>query len=188
MESLFNDMSSLRRLALEVSGADPNLIDPALNAGNSPSSATESTQSNAAISSTSALPLDDLPDTPTPASAAKITLRWSDPMYHTLLSTMLDQCRLGKRADSGFKKEAWIAVITAVQSEYEGAIAIEEKHVKSKLDWAKLMWKEWCAIDDNSGFGWDEPTQLHTAPDDVWREFLKVRVLRSELVQYLTLQ
>jgi hypothetical protein len=186
MESLFNDMSSLRRLALEASGVDPNLIDPALNACDSPSSATESTQSTAAISSTSAIPSDEPRDTPTPASAAKITLRWSDPMYYTLLSTMLDQCRLGKRADSGFKKEAWIAVITAVQLEYKGAIVIEEKHVKSKLDWAKLMWKEWSAIDDNSGFGWDEPTQLHTAPDDVWREFLKVRVFRPELVQKLT--
>src|ERR1700710_2906428 len=135
MESLFNDMSSLRRLALEVSGADPNLIDPALNAGNSPSSATESTQSNAAISSTSALPLDDLPDTPTPASAAKITLRWSDPMYHTLLSTMLDQCRIDNHVYAGVKNEARIFVIFAVQSEYEGALAIEEKHVKSKHDW-----------------------------------------------------
>jgi hypothetical protein len=32
-------------------------------------------------------------------------------MQEALLVTLLDQCRAGKRADSGFKKEAWVAVL-----------------------------------------------------------------------------
>jgi hypothetical protein len=43
-------------------------------------------------------------DTTLEAFTGKITLPWTDAMYFELISTMLDQCRLGKRADSGFKR------------------------------------------------------------------------------------
>jgi hypothetical protein len=93
-------------------------------------------------------------------------------MQEALLVTLLDQCRAGKRADSGFKKEAWVAVLVAVQA--ITISPINEKQAKSRIDWFKSMWKEWCALEDNSGFGWDEPTQLFTAEDSVWKEYLKV--------------
>ena len=93
-------------------------------------------------------------------------------MQEALLVTLLDQCRAGKRADSGFKKEAWVVVLIAVQTISPSLIS--DRQVKSRVDWFKSLWKEWCALEDNSGFGWDEPTQLFTAEDSVWKEYLKV--------------
>jgi hypothetical protein len=93
-------------------------------------------------------------------------------MQETLLATLLDQCRAGKRADSGFKREAWSAVLVEVQALTTSQVT--EKQLKSRVDWFKGMWKEWCGLEENSGFGWDEPTQLFTAEDSVWREYLKV--------------
>jgi hypothetical protein len=95
-------------------------------------------------------------------------------MQEALLVTLLDQCRAGKRADSGFKKEAWVVVLIAVQTISPSLIS--DRQVKSRVDWFKSLWKEWCALEDNSGFGWDEPTQLSTAAaeDSVWKEYLKV--------------
>ena len=93
-------------------------------------------------------------------------------MQEALLVALLDQCRAGKRADSGFKKEAWSAVLVEVQAITTSQV--NEKQLKSRVDWFKSMWKEWSALEDNSGFGWDEPTQLFTAEDSVWREYLKV--------------
>ena len=40
---------------------------------------------------------------------------WTDLMVDTLLNELLHQVELGKRADSGFKKEAWIAYIVAIE-------------------------------------------------------------------------
>ena len=40
--------------------------------------------------------------------------QWTPEMQEALLNTLLDQCRVSKRADSGFKKEAWSAVLVAV--------------------------------------------------------------------------
>ncbi len=60
-------------------------------------------------------------------------------MYTALLETLCDQCRLKKQSDSGFKKEAWVAVLRAVQEAYTGSYIIEMGKVKSKADWFKAM-------------------------------------------------
>ena len=49
------------------------------------------------------------------------------------MTILLDQYRAGKRADSGFKKEAWIAVLAAVQAA-SSSLVISKKQVKSKVD------------------------------------------------------
>jgi hypothetical protein len=163
------DTSSLALQTLEESQESPfdeSLIDPAL----LPSAIHSNTPSNKAASQ----PPDQINtlDIATHSLARHTTLRWTPEMQEALLVTLLDQCRAGKRADSGFKKEAWVAVLVAVQA--ITTASINEKQVKSRIDWFKSMWKEWCALEDNSGFGWDEPTQLFTAEDSVWKEYLKV--------------
>ena len=132
----------------------------------------EAITSNSA-SSSRPTPSADIP--PSSTQHEKTTqLAWSKDMHRVLLETLIAQCRLGKRADSGFKKEAWTAVLHAVSEVYNGTLTITEKQVKSKVEWYKKMWKEWLVLEGNSGFGWDEPSQLFTAAEDVWRKFLKV--------------
>jgi hypothetical protein len=53
-------------------------------------------------------------------------------MQEALLVILLNQCRAGKRADSGFKKEAWVAVLVVVQA--IATTLINEKQVKSRID------------------------------------------------------
>jgi hypothetical protein len=108
-------------------------------------------------------------------------------MTVALLHTLLDQTRAGKRADSGWKKEAWVTVLAAVQEVYLGPVRIEEKQVKSRLEWFKGTWKEWLALEGNSGFGWDEPTQLFTAEDSVWKIYLKVSDIGRLRSSYINL-
>jgi hypothetical protein len=45
-------------------------------------------------------------------------LSWSYQMEEVLFDALLEQNRLGKRADAGFKSEAWTAALAAVQAEY----------------------------------------------------------------------
>jgi hypothetical protein len=59
-------------------------------------------------------------------------------MREVLLEGLVAQVHLGKRADSGFKKEAWTTVLSAVQKAYYGtALKIKLQQVKSKYDWFK---------------------------------------------------
>ena len=143
-DSIYVDTGSLALQILDQDqeslelDVDDSSIDPALFASsNTPSKATSQ-------------PADifNTPDTATQSKARRGVLKWTPAMHETLLVTLLDQCRAGKRADSGFKKEAWVAVLTAVQGVYSGTIKIEEKQVKSRLDWVKGLWKEWLALEE----------------------------------------
>ena len=73
-------------------------------------------------------------------STTPTQLSWTLEMKEALLETLLEQSRAGKRADSGFKKEAWIEVMQKVQ-----AVIIRQSppptltiaQCKSKANWVR---------------------------------------------------
>ena len=112
-------------------------------------------------------------------------------MKEALLETLLEQCRAGKRADSGFKKEAWVEVVRKVQGVIRQSLLpiLTVAQYKSKADQVskeelyyyntntiqfKSMQKEWNTLSNQSGFGFDKETDLFTAPNDVWTKYLAV--------------
>jgi hypothetical protein len=61
-------------------------------------------------------------------------------MEMLLFNTLLEQVNIGKRADSGFKKEAWVACCLAIQAVTTQLITIEK--CKGKADTIKALWRE----------------------------------------------
>jgi hypothetical protein len=53
-------------------------------------------------------------------------------MEQLLFHTLLEQVNIGKRADSGFKKEAWVACCTTINTTIDQVITIER--CKAKVD------------------------------------------------------
>ena len=54
----------------------------------------------------------------------KETLVWTKDMEYLMFSQLLEQQERGKRADIGFKKEAWAIVLAIVQTSYRGPLLI----------------------------------------------------------------
>ena len=82
---------------------------------------------------------------------------------------------LGKRADSGFKKEAWTACIVVIEDIQSQPISLEQ--CKRKIDLLKGQWKNFNWLRSHSGFRWDKEKGLVTALDKVWDEMCKVLLL-----------
>ena len=108
--------------------------------------------------------LDDQPD----------RIEWTAIMIQTLFSELLEQAQDGKRADSGFKKEAWESVLKEVQEVYTGPYPIPLQKVKQKEQTFKGLYKDWKFLRDQSGFGWDEETRMITASDQAWNDICAV--------------
>nr|KYP43856.1 Uncharacterized protein At2g29880 family [Cajanus cajan] len=49
-------------------------------------------------------------------------------------------------------------------------------HYLSRMKWL---------MRNNSSFGWDPITKTFTASDEVWKEYLKVRLLQKSMVDYM---
>jgi hypothetical protein len=122
------------------------------------------------------LPLPTTSLTANPATNGRaLPLAWTHEMEQVLFSELMDQARDGKRADAGFKKEAWVAVREEVQRVYTGPpVYITIDKLKSKELVYKGLYKDWKFLRDQSGFGWDEETQMITASDQAWDDIIKV--------------
>ncbi|RHY98011.1 hypothetical protein DYB35_010289 [Aphanomyces astaci] len=94
---------------------------------------------------------------------------WSHARDLFLVTQLQAQADSGKRADNGFKKEAWRAVCNAFNLEYGvNYLPAQLKSRVSNLD---------CDVKylrDNSGFGWDDALGLPTAPEMVWASITMV--------------
>jgi len=73
-----------------------------------------------------------------------------------LFEVLLKQDRLGKRADAGFKSEAWMVVLAAVQAEYNlgnSKKKLTVAQVKNKESNYRGLFKDWVYLMEQSGFG-----------------------------------
>jgi hypothetical protein len=102
-------------------------------------------------------------------------IEWTTEMIHVLFTELLDQAQDGKRADSGFKKEAWDSVLREVRAVYIGPLTITLQKVKQKEQTFKGYYKDWKFLRAQSGFGWDEEMQMITASDRAWDDIIAVR-------------
>lgn len=64
-------------------------------------------------------------------------LTWTTEMEHALLQSMIEQVRSGKRAESGFKKKAWVISINQVKMVAKLPDLVTMKKAKDKLDTLK---------------------------------------------------
>lgn len=99
-------------------------------------------------------------------------IRWTLEMESVLFATLLEQVDIGKRADSGFKKEAWVAVCSAIESTTGQSVTFEK--CKGKVDSMKALWRELKWLRDQSGFGWNEDSGLVEAGTQAWIDIIKV--------------
>lgn len=113
---------------------------------------------------------------------------WTAERDKIIIDALLDQAKQGKRADSGFKKEAWVAVEKELQNKTK--LAFTKQQIKSRIALVnarvsimiaannvfqlKSSYRVFKALKDNSGFGWDDAKKIPTAPDEVWDEYLEV--------------
>jgi hypothetical protein len=101
-----------------------------------------------------------------PENEESAKLSWSYRIEEVLFEALLEQDRLGKRADAGFKSKAWVAVLAAVQAKYNLGSSKKKLTVaqlKNKESNYRGLFKDWVYLMDQSGFGKHLETRCVTA-------------------------
>lgn len=93
---------------------------------------------------------------------------WTLKMQFALLTSMLESVRNGLRVQSGFKKETWKITVEDVKTLLKIEREVIVDRLKIKFLWYKTKWKEWSIIKKNSGWRWDDDTELFLASDSKW--------------------
>jgi hypothetical protein len=97
---------------------------------------------------------------------------------------LLEMDRKGKRADSGWKNEAWVEllpqVVETTPGRYRELLTIEK--LKSKEQNIKSLYKDWKWLISQSGFGIHPETRCITGSNEAWEEVIRVSILVVLLV------
>jgi hypothetical protein len=112
---------------------------------------------------------------------------WTFEMEAALFETLVGQCRLGLRADSGYKAGAWNKALEVVQCTYHGIrelLTVDK--LKSKLSNYQQLYKDWKWLLGQSGFGIHPETRVVTAASEAWEEVIRVCVSTSIQLFLLT--
>jgi hypothetical protein len=111
-------------------------------------------------------------DTIDTGAIAQPFTNWTVEMEALMYSTLCTEVQRGKRADNGFKKEAWLAVCKAILDTFQVTVTIDQ--CKSKADNQKAQWRDYNWLRNQSGFGINEATGLIEAGEGAWADVIKV--------------
>jgi hypothetical protein len=84
-------------------------------------------------------------------------------MMEQLVDTLHEVFEKGGAADNSFKKATFELAAENVQKAYKGAVKVTQQHCKNKWQDLKGKWAYWKVLGDQSGFGWNEESELYEA-------------------------
>jgi len=114
-------------------------------------------------------------------SQRSVRFEWTTQAEAQLLTELISAANKGHRGQNGFKSRVWTELETKLKPLNQN---IESRKLKNKYSDFLKKWRTWKALMDNSGFGFDEETQLITAPDDVWDRYIEVSRYKYKCIYY----
>lgn len=110
-------------------------------------------------------------------------LIWTPCMLEVLVEGLVEQVRLRKRPDTGFKSEAYNAVLTQVQGACSQSIKINKGQLRTKVDWLKKLYAACKPLLEVSGIGVDPETGRIDADSAFWDGYIKSHVKLLAAIQ-----
>lgn len=110
----------------------------------------------------------------TPTSSPSLTsASWSEPRSRTLIELLQTQVHLGKRSESGFRREAWAEVTSEFIKKYHGQWTREQ--LKNHFQILKSQYNTVRELRSHPDFQWDDSTHTVIGSAAAWDEYLKTR-------------
>lgn len=138
-------------------------------------------------------PLPEMPPNPRknlhpPSKVPRLV--WTKEMDQFYIESLFTAHRDGKRVEpGGFKDEAWVNCVAAVQRFCSEQSRISKAQVKNRLVWWRNHYKDWKTVKETSGMGWDYAAKLFDADDSVWSSLLsahpRLRSFRYHITLYV---
>ncbi|KAJ3098610.1 hypothetical protein HDU96_011002 [Phlyctochytrium bullatum] len=109
-----------------------------------------------------------------PTTPAKNNFRWLPDRTRFFLQKLKEAVEDGKRADNGFKADAWHDVKNKMVAAFPPPHPVVQQ-LKNKYQNERKRWTIFNSLRGNSGFGVDNGTGLATAAPRVWDDLIRTK-------------
>ncbi|KAJ3063349.1 hypothetical protein HDU98_000831 [Podochytrium sp. JEL0797] len=110
------------------------------------------------------------PATPVAPTVSAAPHLWIDAQVIFLLRSMLTHAEQGKRSQSGFKAEAWTAVLRLINETF--TVNLTSLQIKNKIQVEKLKFKVCFAMKAQSGFSFDHDRGQPSGDSDAMEAYI----------------
>lgn len=115
-------------------------------------------------------------------ASGKKNLTWSDEMDVVLIDALLEQVEKGQKIGSTFTAFAYSSVADLVGSKFQKVLSIA--NVKNRMKTLKSKHTEAQKVLGQSGFGYNESTQMIEATPDVWKAYIMANPKASSTIRH----
>ncbi|KAH9096073.1 hypothetical protein LEN26_017675 [Aphanomyces euteiches] len=84
--------------------------------------------------------------------------KWDAEKDSFLIKLLIRQKDAGKQSDTGFKKEAWMSILSKFNHHF--SCTLDKEKIKTRYNQLKAEWKLFLSLKNDSGFGWDPNESL----------------------------
>ncbi|POO00740.1 Myb/SANT-like domain containing protein, partial [Trema orientale] len=99
---------------------------------------------------------------------------WGPTVEKILIDIMVDQVNTGNMRNGQFSSNTWSKILEKLQSKSQRMFSM--KQVKQKYNRLRTKYREFTELLKQTGFGWDRETNTVTATEEIWQNYIRVRV------------
>jgi hypothetical protein len=100
------------------------------------------------------------------------SMLWPDLVTKAFIDVMVDEVTKGNMPNGVFHTSTWTSMTTRLNSITN--CSYKKEQLKEKMDRLRAMFHEFYSLLQNTGFAWNAETNVVTASEEVWQNYLKV--------------
>ena len=100
------------------------------------------------------------------------SMLWPDLVTKAFIDIMVDEVTKGNMPDGVFHARTWTSMTTRLNSITK--CSYKKEQLKAKMDRLRAIFHEFYSLLQNTGFAWNAETNIVTATEEVWQNYLKV--------------
>ena len=97
---------------------------------------------------------------------------WPDSVAKAFIDIMVDEVTKGNMSNGVFHSRTWNTITTKLNSITNRSYKKEQ--LKAKMHRMRAMYREFSLLLQHTGFAWDAETNIVTAGEEVWQNYLRV--------------
>ncbi|RZC77616.1 hypothetical protein C5167_001809 [Papaver somniferum] len=98
-------------------------------------------------------------------------LRWTQEMDECMIKILIEQEKLGRKGDRGFKDQAYSAVTRGLSDCLR--VDVSRSHIDNRLRTFRTEYRMFRTLREQNEFDWDPVKNKLTASDSIWNEYIK---------------
>lgn len=97
---------------------------------------------------------------------------WPKLVVKEFIDVMVDEVTNGNMPNGVFHTRTWTSMTAKLN--FKTKLSYKKDQLKAKMHRLRALYREFSALLNHTGFGWNPETNTVTASEEVWKDYIRV--------------